>query len=132
MEKTRTSSRSKHPVVAAREKVVDAHRSFDHERTMENREILKEAKQLLFNTYDKIKGEELMEKVRRVEAAQGEQRYGESWRVINEMSGRKRAKEGQVAGNSPEERVNSWFTHFRNLLGTHPTVEGAEEEIPAT
>ncbi|KAJ8405056.1 hypothetical protein AAFF_G00329770 [Aldrovandia affinis] len=72
-----------------------------------------------------------MEKVRRVEAAQGEQRYGESWRVINEMSGRKRAKEGQVAGNSLEERVNSWFTDFRNLLGTHPTVEGAEEEIPA-
>ncbi|KAJ8399547.1 hypothetical protein AAFF_G00409580 [Aldrovandia affinis] len=84
MEKTRTSSRSKHPeVVAAREKVVDARRSFDHERTMENREILKEAKQLLFNTYDKIKGEELMEKVQRMEAAQGEQRYGESWRVIN-------------------------------------------------
>ncbi|KAJ8417763.1 hypothetical protein AAFF_G00226060 [Aldrovandia affinis] len=47
------------------------------------------------------------------------------------MSGRKRANEGQVAGNRPEERVNSWFTHFPNLLGTHPTVEGAEEEIPA-
>lgn len=25
----------------------------------------------------------------------------------------------------------TWFTHFRDLLGTHPTVEGAEEEIPA-
>ncbi|KAJ8397370.1 hypothetical protein AAFF_G00439190 [Aldrovandia affinis] len=74
MEKIRTSSRSKHPeVMAAREKVVDAHRSFDYEWTMENREILKEAKQL-FNTYDKIKGEELMERVRRVEAARGEQR----------------------------------------------------------
>ncbi|KAJ8384891.1 hypothetical protein AAFF_G00196990 [Aldrovandia affinis] len=84
MEKTGTSSRSKHlEVVAAREKVLDARQSFDHEWTMENCEILKEAKQLLFNTYDKIKGEELMENVWRVEAAQGEQRYGESWRVIN-------------------------------------------------
>ena len=25
----------------------------------------------------------------------------------------------------------SWFTHFRDLLGTHPTVDRAEEEIPA-
>jgi hypothetical protein len=42
-----------------------------------------------------------MEKVWRVEAAQGEQRSGESWRVINEMSGRKRSKEGQVTGLQP-------------------------------
>ncbi|KAJ8351146.1 hypothetical protein SKAU_G00226220 [Synaphobranchus kaupii] len=132
MEKTRTSPRSRHPeVVAAREKVVNARRSFDREGTTENREALKEAKQLLFNTYDKIREEELMEKVHRVEAARGEQQYGEAWRGINEMSGRKRAKEGQVAGNSPEERMNTWFNHFRNLLGTDPTVEGAEEEIPA-
>ncbi|KAJ8412796.1 hypothetical protein AAFF_G00117470 [Aldrovandia affinis] len=47
------------------------------------------------------------------------------------MSGRKRSREGQLAGCSPEERVTSWFTHFRDLLGTHPTVDGAEEEIPA-
>ncbi|KAJ8362047.1 hypothetical protein AAFF_G00400130 [Aldrovandia affinis] len=42
-----------------------------------------------------------------------------------------RSREGQLAGCSPEERVTSWFTHFRDLLGTHPTVDGAEEEIPA-
>ena len=92
---------------------------------------MNEAKQRLFNTYDKIKGEELMEKVRRVEAAQGEQRSGESWRVINEMSGRKRSKDGQAAGCSPGDRVTTWFTHFRDLLDTHPRVDGAEEEISA-
>ena len=72
-----------------------------------------------------------MEKVKRVEAEHGEQKYKESWKVINEMSGRKRAREGQLAGCSPEERVTSWFTHFRDLLGTHPTVDGAMKEIPA-
>ena len=132
MERVRTSPRSKHPeVVAARKEVEEARQSFNRERTAESREVLNEAKQHLFSTYDKIMGEELTEKVRRVEVAQGEQRYGEAWRVINEMSGRKRSKEGQIAGNSPEERVTSWFTHFRNLLGTHPPVDGAEEEIPA-
>ena len=47
---------------------------------------MREAKQLLFSTYDNIKGEELMEKVQRVQAAQGEKQYGEAWRVINEMT----------------------------------------------
>ncbi len=36
-----------------------------------------------------------------------------------------------MAGNTLEERVTFWFTHFRSLLGTHQTVEGAAEEIPA-
>ena len=34
----------------------------------------------------------------------------------------KKTKEGQVSGNSPEERVTTWFTHFKNLLGNTPDV----------
>ena len=132
VQKTRGPARSKHPdVISARQKVEEAHRVFDQDPSAEQRETLKEAKQRLFAEYDKIKGEELMQKVHRVEAAHGEYQYSESWKVINEMCGRKRPKEGQVAGNSPEERVNTWFTHFRNLLGTHQTVEGAEMDVPA-
>lgn len=68
------------------------------------------------------------EKVRKVQAAQGEKQYGEAWRVINDMTGQKRTKEGQVEGHSPEERVVTWFHHFQRLLGT--TVDAAEEDIP--
>ncbi|KAJ8384844.1 hypothetical protein AAFF_G00197540 [Aldrovandia affinis] len=128
----RASPRSKHPeVVRARTRVEEARRSFEREGTAESQEELNGAKQQLFSTYDRIKGEELMEKVKKVATVHGERRYKESWKVINEMSGRKRSREGQLAGCSPEERVTSWFTHFRDLLGTHPTVDGAEEEIPA-
>jgi hypothetical protein len=45
------------------------------------------------------------------------------------MTGRKRAKEGHVSGNSPEERVDTWFTHFKKLLGETHTVEDPDEEI---
>ena len=65
-----------------------------------------------------------------MQAAQGEKQYGEAWRVINEMTGRKRAKEGQVEGHSPEERVATWFSHFQSLLGTSAEDE-EEENIPA-
>ena len=61
-----------------------------------------------------------------MQAAQGEHQYGEVWRVINEMTGRKRTKEGQVEGHSPEERVTTWSSHFQKLLGV--TADAAEEE----
>ena len=129
MERAKTSQRSKHPeVVAARGKVEEARLNFEKEPTVESRRELNEAKQLLFNTYDTIKGEELMEKVQRVQAAQGEQQYGEAWRVINEMTGRKKTKERQVKGHSPEERVTTWFGHFQGLLGE--TAEAVEEDVP--
>ena len=70
-----------------------------------------------------------MEKVQRVKAAQGDQIYGEAWRVINEMTGRKRTKEGQVDGYSPEERVTTWSSHFQKLLGE--TAEAVEEDVPS-
>ena len=56
--------------------------------------------------------------------------YGEAWKVVNQVSGRKKAKEGQVSGNSPEERITTWFTHFQKLLGEPPTVDDPDEEIP--
>ncbi len=48
---------------------------------------------------------------------------------MNEVSGRKRSKAEQVKGDTPEDRVKSWFTHFRNLLGDPPTVTGEDLEI---
>ncbi len=65
----------------------EACQNFDHDPTIDSPKILSEAKQPLFNAYDRIKGEELMEKVQRVQAAQIEHQHSESWRVINEMCG---------------------------------------------
>ncbi|KAJ8404730.1 hypothetical protein AAFF_G00335930 [Aldrovandia affinis] len=75
-----------------RTRVEEARRSFVREGTAESQEELNGAKQQLFSTYDRIKGEELMEKVKKVETVHGERRYKESWKVINEMSGRKRSR----------------------------------------
>ena len=45
------------------------------------------------------------------------------------MTGRKRTKEGQVEGCSPEERVTTWSSHFQKLLGE--TVDAVEEDVPS-
>ena len=54
---------------------------------------------------------ELEAQIRTIEASHEAQKYGEAWKVVNEITGRKRAREGQVEGSSPEERVITWFTH---------------------
>lgn len=117
LDKTRSSLQSKHPeVVAARGKVEKARLGVPREPTVERRGILNEAKQLLFSTIDRIKEYELMEKVQRVQAAHGQRQYGEAWKVINEMTGRQRTKEGQVGGHSPEEKVATWYNNFRKVV----------------
>ena len=37
---------------------------------------------------------------------------------------------GNVKGKTKEERVDNWYTHFKNLLGNPPVVTDEEEEIP--
>ena len=78
-----------------------------------------------------VKEEELEAQTREIESAYGTMQYGEAWKAVNQMSGRKRAKEGQVSGNSPKERISTWYKHFQSLLGEPPTVEDRDEQIPS-
>jgi hypothetical protein len=130
-ERTKRTSHSKHPdVIEARERMVVASQKYNLTGSEEDSELLKQTKELLFATYDRLREDEIKEKVGRIQHAHGVGQYGEAWRVINEVTGRKKSKEGQVEGASPEERVSTWFTHFQELLGTAPSVEDSEEEIP--
>ena len=117
-------------VVEARHKAERAHLDWEADRSEDNKEAWKEALRNLYKTYDSIKESELEGHISSIEKSYGEQQYGEAWRVVNEVTGRKRSKEGQVAGTSPEERVATWFTHFKKLLGEPPVVEDPDEDIP--
>ena len=48
--------------------------------------------------YDQVREVELEAQIRTIEASHEAQKYGEVWKVVNEISGRKRAREGQVEG----------------------------------
>jgi hypothetical protein len=69
----------------------------------------------LYQIYKLEQEEELAEQIHDIQTAHGEQRYGEAWKFVNEITGREKAKEGQVSGNSPEERVSTWFIHFKEI-----------------
>ena len=52
----------------------------------------------------------------------------QSWRLINEISGRKGAKRGLIKGNSKEERIKLWYKDFNDLLGKKLQLPGEEED----
>jgi hypothetical protein len=47
------------------------------------------------------------------------------------MYGHKKAK-GYVSGNSPEEKITTWFTKFQKQQGEPSTVKDKDEEIPVS
>ena len=129
--KTKAERRSAHPsVINARKEVADAQAKMAQDESDANQDAWKQALSNLYVVYDQVKEQEIETHIRNIEATHGAQQYGEAWRTVNQITGRKQTKEGQVSGASPEERVTTWFTHFKNLLGSPPEVEDPEEEIP--
>ncbi|ELT97771.1 hypothetical protein CAPTEDRAFT_210164, partial [Capitella teleta] len=97
-EKKKCKSFLRYPeIVRAREMVETASKSVNATSDFKATQNLKEAKTLLYNTYDQLKEQEIKEKIHRVENLPDDSRYGEAWVVINEITGRKKTIEGQVA-----------------------------------
>jgi hypothetical protein len=48
--------------------------------------------------------------------------HSASWKIINEISGRKDHPSIQLKGGSSEKRRDQWFKHFQNLLGNPPKI----------
>ena len=95
-------------------------------------EELQTAKKKLNEAYDAATEEELNEKLRQVEDAEEDRRRDLSWKLINEITGRKSAKTGVLKGRNKEERLLKWQEHFSSLLGSDPNTEGnPDEDIPA-
>ena len=76
--------------------------------------------------YREIEEEELDALIQEVEKADEKSNQGESWKLINSLTGSKIGRQGILKGKTKEDRLNSWHKHFQSLLGTDPVR--AEEE----
>ena len=47
----------------------------------------------LYTAYRNVQEQELEEHIRTIEQSHGDQQYGEAWRVVNDITGRKKSKE---------------------------------------
>ena len=118
-------------IVSARNNVNEAFEKYGTDPSVENHVALQHEKEQLKNRYDQAFEEELMGLISQVEAADARAQHAESWRIINQISGRKNTKKGIIKGKSKEDRINSWYKHFSQLLGNEPNIpnNNADEEI---
>ena len=120
---------SKDPgIVEARKKVNAAFKQYQENPTEDYRTKLLAAKEILQTAFSDIKKKELELMIKKVEEADSKSQHGESWKLINEINGRKTSKKGILKGNSQEERIKAWYIHFSNLLGKEPVTNNAGEE----
>ena len=68
-------------------------------------------------------GEMLTSQIKKVENANIICKHGLSWRLINEINGRKIYVRGQLKGETNKDRVRNWYDHCKNLLGSPPDIE---------
>ena len=71
----------------------------------------------------------LRRQIAEVEQADENRKYGLSWKLINDISGRKASQSVRIRGESAEKRVATWYSHFKNLLGNPPELLESNEPI---
>ena len=129
-EKLKRSQTSNHPKIEdARKEAQEAFRKYQSQSDTESEEKWKRSKQKVQTVYREIEEEELDSLIREVEQADDKSRHGESWKLINRISGRKIGRQGILKGKTKEDRLKSWHKHFESLLGKDPVRAGEETEI---
>ncbi|XP_072022739.1 uncharacterized protein [Amphiura filiformis] len=116
-------------VIKARDQIRETYEVYQLDTTDCNREEYKKAKKNLDDAYNKVIEVDLSGKLREVERAHVNSKHGESWKLINDITGRKACSTGQLKGNTQSERVTNWYNHFKGLLGSPPDIDDEEEEI---
>ena len=118
-------------VQSARELVQTAFDVYATEASNANQDKLQKAKAKLQEAYDAVTEDELSEMVTHVEMSDECRNHGESWKLINSITGRKNTKTGILKGQSKEDRLQKWMQFFSKLLGSEPATEGdPNESIP--
>ena len=112
-----------------REVVEEAFEKYQQNPDEASRELLRKARTNLYEKYDELEEENISMKINQIENAQHDNQYKLSWKLINEISGRKASRKGQIEGDTKEERTANWFKHFQGLLGNPPDIGGQDEEI---
>ena len=79
--------------------------------------------------YNVVLGEDLNQKVTHIEHSIKANKNQESWKLINEITGRKTTKRAILKGRNKEERVKNWYGYFKELLDKAPKIINENENI---
>ena len=85
-------------ILRARANIRDAYDTYQKSTTDDGREGYKAAKKCLEETYNQVIEEDMSNKIQEVIAAHANSKYGLSWRLINDITGRKSIGERSAEG----------------------------------
>ena len=63
--------------------------------------------------YGEVNKEILRDKIKQVDIANQNCQHKAAWDLINEISGRRTSKRGQIKGETQTDRLQSWYSHFQ-------------------
>ncbi|XP_072016329.1 uncharacterized protein [Amphiura filiformis] len=89
-----------------------------------------QSKRTLDDAYEEANSDYLEKKLNDFEEANLSYKHRMPWDLVNEISGRKKSRNGRLKGDAKEDRIQSWFNHFQELLGEPPVVTDEDEDIP--
>ena len=127
--KMKTTQTSKHPKIEdARKEAQEAFRNYQKQLDTVSEDKWKRSKLKVQTMYREIEEEELDSLIQEVEQADDKSKHGESWKLINKISGRKIGRQGILKGKTKEDRLKSWHKHFQTPLGKDP-VRARDEDV---
>ena len=110
-------------VIQSRETVTEAYKLYHQNPDENNRQHVKMAKQQLDQIYMAVHEELLAHKVEAVESVAIQTKHRESWALVNDICGLRKAGRGLIKGDTNEGKIKAWEDHFRKLLGEVPQVD---------
>ena len=78
----------------------------------------------------------VQQKVAEIDSAHEQRKSKLVWRIVNEVTKRKKCDSGRLKASNPSERIAAWENHFASLLGKAPSPSNRpihtviEEELP--
>lgn len=115
-------------VIAARESVKNSYNEYVKDPQEDKYMNLVGAKDDMAALYNLVTTEILEGKIHDLERAHENNKHGKSWKIINDITGRINNQQGKIRGSTQKERIDSWYNHFKNLLGFQPTENHYEVE----
>ena len=116
-------------VVTARTNLFKAKEKYHLDPSEATRSAVAGKKDILASCYNTVEEEILKKKIRGAEMAANRCKNKESWNLVNDITGRKKANCGRIEGGNAEGRLKAWKDHFSNLLGQPPKVPDEQMKI---
>ena len=81
------------------------------------------AKRTLDAAYQEEQQNYLNMQIDTLQSAADNQKASVAWKIVNDISGKKKSSKARIKASSQEDRMNKWKEHFKQLLGNVPTIK---------